>query len=124
MSLDFAFLATAPDLVSTFTLTRAVETVDAHGRTVLAQTSTEEQGTILPATDQQLERLDVADRSTETVAIYATTPLTSGSGTLAADVVTWKGQDYEVFQVQDFLDQAGFCVALARATSGQGRELP
>lgn len=117
MTLDFVFQDVE------FILTRSVETVNSHGRTVLTPMSTEEQGTILPATDQQLERLDVADRSTETVGIYCNKLLTTGTGSLAADVVTWKGQDYEVFQVQDFMDQAGFCVALGRATSGRGREL-
>jgi hypothetical protein len=119
MTLDFAFLADGPG----FRLVRSTESVDAHGRTVLAPTSSPEPGTILPATDQQLERLDAEDRSSEIVAIYTPTLLTTGTDTLAADRVTWKGEDYEVFQVQDFMDTAGFCVALARATSGHGREV-
>jgi hypothetical protein len=124
--LDVAFLADDPELGATgVALTRSLESVDAHGRTVLTPTTTQAQGAVLPATPQQLERLDAADRVGETVAIYTPVLLTAGSDSLAADVVTWQGREYEVFQVEDYTTlPGGFCVALARAVSGHGRSLP
>jgi len=124
MTMDLAGVITDPDFYRPFTLIRSERTVDDHGRTVLATTSSEAWGVILPATDKQLERLPEGDRNAETLAVYCLQLLTSGTATLAADMIIWQGGDYEIFQVQDWMAAAGYCVALMRSTSMQGREVP
>lgn len=123
MTLDIASLITDPDFARPFSLTRSDRAVDTHGRAVLTEVDIPVTGVILPATDKQLQRLPEGDRSMETIAVYARIKITPGSKSNAPDRVTWRGEIYEVKQVQDWMDTAGFCVALAASTSRQGREV-
>ncbi|MGE4504039.1 MAG: hypothetical protein AB7D51_01730 [Desulfovibrionaceae bacterium] len=112
-----------PDLpVQEFTVTRRAEVMDEHGRAVHTPTDMPTIGVILPATDKQLERLEDGDRSSEVIAVYSAFDLTNGSEGYAPDLVSWRGDTYEVKQLQDFVESAGFCVALAGSISMQGRE--
>lgn len=115
MTIDLASLVTDPDFASTFTLTRLTETVDTHGRATNTSEDLPMFGMILPATDEQLERLEEADQTSEVLAVYCTTLLSTDG-----DIIIWKNEQYEVFQVQDWMDTAGFCVGLVRNTEELG----
>lgn len=111
-----------PELVQTIPVTRATETVGNKGRTQLATRDFTVQGVVHPATEEQLERLPEADRSSETIAVYTATPLTAGDETLAPDTVTWRGGTYKVKSVMDYKDY-GFCEALAVSDTMQGKRI-
>lgn len=121
--LDLRELLNDPDLAVTVTLIRSVETVTEQGRSERIETEIPIVCVVLPATSKQLERLPDADRTSETVAVYSEFGLTSGTSTHAPDIVVWQGERYEVKDVQDFGETAGFCVAMAGSTSAMGREL-
>jgi len=112
-----------PDFCQEFTVTRATETVGTDGRTVASNASILCCGVITPATAEQLERVPEADRSSEIIAVYTSTPLTSGSSTLLPDVVDWKSGTYRVVDVMDWTDYGvGYCVALCASAGMQGKE--
>lgn len=122
-TMDMAELLADPDLGScTIVLTRSVETVDAKGRTQQGQSASSQIAVVQPAEPEALERLPEADRSGEVIAVYSTVQLTTGSDTLAPDVVTWQGRDYRVKSVEDRLAIAGYCLALAVSVDMQGKE--
>ncbi|WP_285908115.1 hypothetical protein [Pseudodesulfovibrio pelocollis] len=121
--IDVSDVLDDPDFRVEFIVTRSVETVNAQGMTVLTGTDLPMSGVILPATDRQLNRLPEADRSSEVVAVYTSQPLTPGTPTLAPDVVHWRGGQFQVVQVQDWLQTGGVCIALAAATDMRGREI-
>lgn len=118
--MNFDDILNDPEMTTEFVLTRTTLAVGDTGRTSKAEAVSTLAGVILPATDQQLERLDVGDRSSEVVAVYSKTPLTSGTDELAPDEVTWRGTTYRIKQVQDWTTMAGFCVALAISISMHG----
>lgn len=112
-----------PELITEFTLTRSQETVNEQGRAEFLPTDIPLTGVILPATEKQMERLPEEHRNSEIMAVFCEHELTSGSDTYAADVITQRGESYEIVSVKDWMKVAGFCEALAKSTSVMGREV-
>lgn len=112
-----------PELKTEFMLTRTTESVNVNGRAEFLPTDIPLKGVILPATEKQMERLPEEHRNSEIMAIYCAYQITSGSETLAADVVTHRGESYEVISVKDWMQLAGYCEGLAKSTSVMGREI-
>ncbi|MDD3310955.1 hypothetical protein [Pseudodesulfovibrio sp.] len=121
--MDFTDIFDDPELRTVFGLSRITVTVDDTGRTSRAAAESTLTGIILPATDRELERLAEGDRSSEVVAVYSQTPLTSGTDELAPDEITWRERTYRVRQVQDWTTPAGYCLALAVSIDLHGREV-
>ena len=121
--LDVSDVLADPDLEITFTLIRATVTIDGSGRASRQAEKTTLSGVILPATDQQLDRLPEGDRSSEVVAVYCVRQLTSGTETLAPDEITWRGMTYRIKQILDMVTVGGFCTALAISIGMHGREV-
>ena len=121
--MNFGDILQDPELATEFILTRSQETVNDKGRAEFTNTDTPVTGVILPATAKQIERLPEERRSSETLAVYSPKLLTEGGETLAADVIAWGGDTYEVQSVKDYMQLAGFCEALIQSTSVVGRDV-
>lgn len=71
---------------------------------------------IQPASGRQLQRLPEGKRNSESIGIWTTTALRTAdvAAGVEADVVTYKGAQYQVENVRDWMDSGGFyeCVAL------------
>lgn len=104
------------------TLARITLTVDDTGKAVRSVVERTLSGSILPATDRQLERMPEGDRGSEVVAIYVQTLLTAGTSKLAPDEITFQGRTYRVRQVQDWMATAGYCLGLAVSVDLQDGE--
>jgi hypothetical protein len=121
--MNFDDILQDPELATEFVLIRSTETVNDSGRAEREETESNLTGVILPATEKQLERLPEEHRNSEVIAVYCPHQITSGSPTLAPDRVTWRGEAFEVVQVKDFMQAAGYCEALAKSTTPLGREV-
>lgn len=112
MSLDVAYLLGDPDFCVAFAVERCAEAVDDKGRTQMAGEVLPWQGVIQPATPRELERLPEGDRDRETITVYSREPLRIGQRpeNTVADVILWRGQRYEVVNVEPW---PGFVHALA-----------
>ncbi len=111
------------EFVTWFTLRRVAESVDEQGRATHTTQDRVISGVVLPATDKQKELLPEQYYTKETIAVYASCPLTPGSPEQASDRILWQGDEYEIVQVKDCMHHGGYSEALAVSSTLLGRGL-
>lgn len=101
--LDVSEVLLDPDFMDTGLIcTRSTQDVNDDGRTVLATTNTQFAGVVTSDKGDILERLAGAERKTGSITIHTIFRLVAGEGDVTADVVTWRGKDYTVSNVNDY----------------------
>lgn len=101
--LDVTEVLLDPDFMDTgLVCVRTTEVVGDNGRPVLNPTSTPFSGVITSDKGDILERLAGAERKKGSITIHTIFALTSGEGDTTADVVTWRGKEYIVSNVNDY----------------------
>ena len=117
--LDVNDLLTDADLADTFAVKCETEAVSSGGMNQVSTTTTSNlRGVVYPVNSATLLRLPEAERISGQIIIVTPFLLTTGSGTTGADIVTWRGRDYTVCEVNDFSGfGAGFIEARAKLLS-------
>lgn len=101
--LDVTDVLSDPDFADTITITRAVETVDSHGRAQIAtQTFANVVAVITAGQGDVLKYFPEMANIQGAILIHTTFLLTSASETSRADTVTWQGRDYQVTGLNDW----------------------
>lgn len=101
--LDVTEVLLDPDFMDTgLVCTRSTQDVNDDGRTVFATTSTTFAGVVTSDKGDILERLAGAERKTGSITIHTIFRLVAGEGDVTADVVTWRGKEYTVSNVNDY----------------------
>lgn len=117
--LDVSDATSNSDLTVLFDVTRRLETISDRGRSVVTPTSLPNQvGTICAASPSDLKRLPEGDLMERYISIVSKFRLRGASKEGAAvykpDLVTYKGVDYVVVDVQPYPDAGpGFVQAIA-----------
>ena len=80
-------------------------------------------GNIQPATSEDLQLFPQEERSEDMIIILSSFHFRLGETTegvffTSADILTWRGQDYRVIKVKDWLAQGGYCKAWAVRQKG------
>ena len=101
--LDVSEILLDPDFMDIgLTCTRSVQTVGDNGRPSVTETVTPFAGVVTSDKGDILERLAGAERKKGSILIHTIFQLTAGSGDTAADIVTWRGKQYTVSNVNDY----------------------
>jgi len=107
-----------------FTVYKTTRNPDENGRAVVEEISITVRGVIQPSSGEDLDRLDVGDRGNQTITVWTSTPLSTGTGEELPDEVEWRGTRYMVRQVKDWEDYGpGFYRAICIAQSMKERSL-
>jgi len=99
--LDVSELMSDPDFISPFQVIRSGETIDVHGRTLLAPQPTKKIfGVIFPISARTMNMLADAINVNGAIEIYTKFRLEGSSKTTQADTVFWQNNTYVVANVQ------------------------
>jgi len=123
--LDVAWVVSDPMFASTFTARRRAETVDNKGRSAITETPLGTlAGTVVPQ-DTRIAREDAATQQPRTLDIYCRSELRGSAQGFSPDIVTWRGDDYEVVSCVSYRDfGVGFYKATATMVPPQGTPIP
>jgi galactose-6-phosphate isomerase len=101
--LDVSELMTDPDFVSSFTVIRAGQTIDEHGRAqVAAQAPKKILGAVFPISARTMNMMPDYVNVNGSIEIYTKFRLEGPSTTTQADTVIWQGNTYLVANVQSY----------------------
>lgn len=102
--LDPSNILLDPQLADTFTVTQRPETITAEGlsRVVNPTVIPHVIGVVVPASPDDLERLDDQDRGRRTLKIYTRFRLNTASASRKPDLITWRGDTFIVVSVDPF----------------------
>jgi len=100
--IDVSEVLQDPDFLNSFTFIRSVETVDANGRPVFAQTLLSAIGVIQPASGRAMELTPDATRTSEMLEIWTQVGLQEATEETAADIVIWENKHFVPVRNDDF----------------------
>lgn len=123
--LDVSWVVSDPMFATTFTARRRTETVDSKGRSAITEVSLGTlAGTVLPQ-DTRIAREDAATQQPRGLDIYCQVELRGSAQGYQPDILTWRGDDYEVVSCAAYRDfGAGFYKAAATMVPPQGTPIP
>lgn len=88
---------------SSFDVLRRIEEVNVLGRSeTIPKTFKDKEGTIVPASNEDLDRLDDAQRQNRAISILTTFRLQGPTTDKQADIIIWQGDQYVVATVDLF----------------------
>jgi hypothetical protein len=85
-----------------FSVLRSVETVDAHGRGGVTQSTSTAIGVVQPASGRAMELTPDATRTSEMLEIWTQYGLQEATDATQADIVVWRSKQYVVVRVDDW----------------------
>ncbi|MFJ7312523.1 hypothetical protein ACIQVE_07080 [Pseudomonas sp. NPDC098747] len=101
--LDVSEILLDPDFMDEGLIcTRSTQTVGETGRAVAITQPTTFAGVVTSDKGDLLERFAGGERKKGSIKVHTVFPLTSGTGSITADIVTWLGRDYTVVNVDDY----------------------
>ncbi|TJZ75583.1 hypothetical protein [Chitiniphilus eburneus] len=111
--LDVTEILFDPDFMDTgLVCQRATQVVGDDGMAVNTTSSTPFAGVVTSDAGDVLERIASGERVKGSITIHTVFPLSDGDAGQTADVVTWRGRNYTVTNVNDYLHfGAGFVCA-------------
>jgi len=79
-----------------------------------AETLISMEAIVQPSGKKQLDKLPENERTRDAINVWTRAKLliSSVEDQQAADVVTWNGKDYEVLAVEDWTEQAQYCLSI------------
>lgn len=114
--IDVSELIGDPDFSSRVTLIRRHFERDDNGRTRETEERVEVDAVLQPATPEDLTTLATTSGdaiASEVLALWTSVPLTAGGPDRLCDIIEAKGKTFNVSAVEDFMDNGGYCRALA-----------
>lgn len=111
--LDVSEVLLDPDFLDTgLVCQRSAQTIGGNGRATNTTTSTPFAGVVTSDKGDLLERLAGGERKKGSITIHTRFALSAGGLDQSADIVTWRGRDYTVSNVNDYAHFGrGFYVA-------------
>lgn len=108
-----------PRFRTALSLFRRAYTIDEYGRSQVTETETTIGGVVLPAKQEDLERLPEGDRDRGYIKLLSETPLLLGDDGHSPDEVEWNGRRWVVKTVDPWMYGRGFYSALLEAKAGE-----
>jgi len=120
--LDVSEVLSDPDFVDyDLVCKRQNQVIGANGRAVNTPESLPFSGVVTSYSGDLLERIEIGDRIKGSIMIHTTFVLRESGPGISADIVTWKGRDYTVKNVDDYSHfGAGFIGAMCELIPLEG----